>query len=190
LTTSRKPIFRAWFPVALWLGIIAIESSGLMSSNNTDGMLYSVLTAIFGHIDRHNFEVFHAVLRKCGHFTGYAILSLLFFRASVRTVSLAAATVAYKVFAVMSVAFTFVIASLDEWHQSLLPSRTGAFSDVLLDTSGAVAVQIVLLLIVRRRNSRLSRYASGIHSDSLQSSERGTCTSSRTAATTASPADK
>ncbi len=172
----------------LWLGIIAVESSGMMSSDNTDSVLYSVLTTVFGPFNKHRFDVFHALLRKFGHFTGYAILSLLFFRALIRTVSLEAVAAAYRIFAILAVIFTFVVASLDELHQSYLPSRTGLFSDVLLDTSGAVAVQIVLLLVIRRRQARVLARDAGYGSDLV--SLGGTCTSSRTAATTASPADK
>lgn len=157
-----------------------------MSSNNTESTLYSLVAAIFGRIDRQKFEVFHALLRKAGHFSGYAILSLLFFRAVARTTSLAVASAAYRMFAAVSIAFTFVIALLDEWHQSFLPSRTGAFSDVLLDTSGAVAVQAVLLLMIRQREKSLSRRGSC----AVQSVERETCASSMSAATTARPADK
>lgn len=180
-------MFWAWVPVALWVGIIAVESTGLMSSENTGSVLYAVVTAILGHIDRHKFEIFHALLRKCGHFSGYAILSLLFFRALGCTVSRAAAAAAYTLFPAVSVLFTFFIASLDEWHQSFLPSRTGAFSDVLLDTSGAVAVQLLLLLMVRIRHAKAVSDQGGEHP---QLSECGARTISRAAATTASPADK
>jgi VanZ family protein len=156
VTQTRKSLFWAWLPVILWVGIIAVESTGMMSSDNTDGVLYAVVSAIFGHIDRHRFDIFHAVLRKCGHFTGYAILSLLFFRALLNTFSLATAAAAYRSFAVASIVFTFVVASLDEWHQTFLPKRTGKFSDVLLDTAGAIAVQVALLLVLRIRQSKLA----------------------------------
>lgn len=156
VTQSRKSLFWAWSPVILWVGIIAVESTGMMSSDNTNSLLYAMISAVFGHLDRHRFVLFHAILRKCGHFTGYAILSLFFSRALFRTFSLAAAVAAYKTFAVVSVVFAFAVASVDEWHQTLLPKRTGNFSDVLLDTSGAIAVQILLLLVLRAMQSKLA----------------------------------
>jgi VanZ family protein len=46
----------------------------------------------------------------------------------------------------MAVAGTAIVASLDEWHQNYLPSRTGTAWDVLLDTCAAVAAQFLLFL--------------------------------------------
>ena len=39
-----------------------------------------------------------------------------------------------------------LVACLDEWHQSYLPSRTGNLHDVLLDSTAALIAQIVLFL--------------------------------------------
>jgi VanZ family protein len=38
------------------------------------------------------------------------------------------------------------VASLDEWHQSYLPSRTGSIHDVFLDTCAGIGAQILVLL--------------------------------------------
>ena len=70
-----------WLPVALWLLVIAIESTDLMSARNTGSVLYIALAAIVGPVDPDRFAILHFVLRKAGHFTGYGILSFLFFRA-------------------------------------------------------------------------------------------------------------
>jgi VanZ family protein len=51
--------------------------------------------------------------------------------------------------------FTALVASLDEWHQTFLPSRTGAFRDVVLDTIGALCMQAVVIAVVRYRSPRL-----------------------------------
>jgi VanZ family protein len=39
-----------------------------------------------------------------------------------------------------------MVASLDEWHQSYIPSRTGTYKDVLLDSSAALIAQIAILV--------------------------------------------
>jgi VanZ family protein len=39
-----------------------------------------------------------------------------------------------------------LVASLDEWHQTLLPSRTGVLSDVVLDSFAALTAQVVIFL--------------------------------------------
>jgi len=46
------------------------------------------------------------------------------------------------------------VASLDEWHQAFLPSRTGVLSDVVLDSCAGFTAQIAILLILRARASR------------------------------------
>ena len=53
----------------------------------------------------------------------------------------------------LGVASTFLLASLDEWHQRFLPGRVGCFRDVMIDTSGAVFLTFVLLgaRMLRRR---------------------------------------
>jgi VanZ family protein len=153
-----KTILGAWLPVLMWLGILAVESTSMLSSSNTSGFLYPILKAIFGRLDPRTFNLIHGIMRKFGHFAGYAVLSLLFFRALVCNRTKSATSLMrnnYMQMAAFSIGFTFLVASLDEWHQSLLPSRTGAFSDVLLDTFGAVAVQSVVLIFLRVRSSRL-----------------------------------
>jgi VanZ family protein len=49
------------------------------------------------------------------------------------------------------------VATLDEWHQSFLPSRTGTFRDVILDSSAAVVAQIALFVILRMQSFRMKR---------------------------------
>ncbi len=162
MASRLKSMISVWLPVVVWLAVIFVESTDLMSSTNTGHILYSFLTRLFGPIDPAHFAVFHAIVRKVGHFTGYGILGLLFFRAIRRTVlelkpaaTLTRETTRQRLFrwACEAVFCTFVVAALDEWHQTFLPSRTGAFHDVVLDTLGAV----VLVLFVAFRYSRAVR---------------------------------
>ena len=44
---------------------------------------------------------------------------------------------------------TALVASLDEWHQTYLASRTGSLRDVLLDSSAALTAQIMIFLLVK-----------------------------------------
>ncbi len=161
MASRLRSLVSVWLPVLVWLAVIFIESTDLMSSANTGHILYSLVTRLFGTIDPAHFAVFHAVLRKTGHFTGYGILGLLFFRAIRRTVlelvssSTGTESARQRLFrwACEAVFCTFLVAALDEWHQSFLPSRTGAFHDVVLDTIGA----IVLVILVAWRYSRTAK---------------------------------
>ena len=124
--------------------MIAGESTDLFSSAKTGQLLYSVLTALFGKIDLQNFLAWHAFLRKGGHVVGYGLLSFLLFRAWRETLTLPLQprwTLRWSNAALLG---TILVAILDEWHQSYLPSRTGKFSDVVLDTLAGLSVQLVL----------------------------------------------
>jgi VanZ family protein len=44
---------------------------------------------------------------------------------------------------------TALVASLDEWHHSFLPSRTGNVHDILLDSTAALGAQVLLYLALR-----------------------------------------
>jgi VanZ family protein len=45
---------------------------------------------------------------------------------------------------------TIVTASFDEIHQTFIPSRTGRWQDVMLDTVGAAVLQVVVYLLSTR----------------------------------------
>ena len=50
----------------------------------------------------------------------------------------------------VAIVCSFVIAALDEWHQSFLPDREGSVQDVALDTLGAlVFVSLAMVLATR-----------------------------------------
>jgi VanZ family protein len=144
-------VFRQWLPALVGVGCIALESTDLFSSQHTGSFLYALATALFGPISLRDFEVVHHLLRKTGHFAGYGILALLFFRALRNTVTHRLARLW-----LWSVALTAAVASLDEWHQSFIPSRTSSIHDVLLDTAGAafmVTATVAAILLQRGRSA-------------------------------------
>lgn len=144
--SARNELLKTWIAAILWLIVIAIESTKYLSSANTSRILYPIVHYLFG-VSWENFEPWNHVIRKTGHVVGYGILCILLFRAfrasfeHVRkwTVQLAA----------MAVVGTAIVASLDEWHQTFLPSRTGRWQDAVLDTSAAVGAQVVIYLWTR-----------------------------------------
>jgi VanZ family protein len=156
----RRSLISAWLPVFAWLAIIALESSAMLSSANTNGFLHRVLTLAFGPLDKHSIDVVNAVLRKTGHFVGYATLSLLFFRAVVKSAPvLGLHRLYFRWLALWSVLFTICVAAADEYHQAHLPSRTGAFHDVIIDAAGAIFVQFLLIALIKKRTPLLRRAA-------------------------------
>jgi VanZ family protein len=100
-------------------------------------------------MDHAHFQHWHFFIRKGGHVFGYGLLSVLLFRAWRETFPSIENLKWTLRWASMAVAGTAIVASLDEWHQSYLPSRTGTLRDVILDTCAGIAAQLALLLYYR-----------------------------------------
>lgn len=164
-----KPSFgmiaRNWWPVAVWLGVIRLESTGYASAQNTFRLLYQTMSFFFGRVNYQLvFEMDH-VLRKSGHFIGYAVLSGLTFLALRNTYRDRIQSSLQRPWgktlgdlwriewSLLAILLTVVTASMDEIHQTFLPSRTGRWQDVVLDTSGAFALQLVIYLMCQLRIS-------------------------------------
>lgn len=131
----------------LWLGIIATESTDQFSSEQTSRLLYPLFHFLLG-LDPHRFAVFHHYLRKTGHFVGYFAGSLILFAAWRATIPMPHTPRWSLRWAGIAFFMTALVASLDEWHQSYIPSRTGVFSDVVLDSSAALTAQVVIFLFL------------------------------------------
>jgi VanZ family protein len=148
LTVSRPNLLRAWWPAAVWIVLITFESTDFFSSQNTGSMLYSLLTRLFGNIDFYNLLVFHHYLRKTGHVVGYGMLSLLLLRGWRATFGQTAALLGRTT--LLSWLGTAFVASMDEWHQSYIPSRTGTWRDAVLDSTAGLVFLLAAYFWLRR----------------------------------------
>jgi len=153
LSTDRHNVLKAWIAAILWLIVITIESSSIGAASNTSRILYPLLHFLFG-LDPFRFEHVHFFIRKGGHVFGYGLLSLLLFRAWRETLRLPGGANWTVRWANLAVLGTMLVASLDEYHQSFNPERTGSVRDVILDTCAGITVQILLFLWVKLRGSR------------------------------------
>jgi VanZ family protein len=148
LTASRPNLLRAWRPALVWIGLIAFESNDMFSSQNTGGLLYRLLTLFLGRIDLYKFEVFHHYLRKTGHVVGYGMLGLLLLRGWRATLDQDHIHLGRT--ALLSWLGTVFVASMDEWHQSYIPSRNGSVWDVVLDSAAGLAFLLAAYFWLRR----------------------------------------
>lgn len=155
------PLWKAWTPAIIWLSFIVIESTDSFSSAHTSKFLWPIFHFLAG-IDMVRFEAWHHYIRKGGHCVGYSVLSLLMFRAWRATFPRAGVSRWTNRWSLpwTSAAFfvTAMVASLDEWHQSYIPSRTGTYKDVLLDSFAALTTQIAILvffLLTRKSSCRV-----------------------------------
>jgi len=155
LTPDQKQLLKTWIAALLWMAIIAIESTDWLSSEHTSRILYPLLHFLLG-LDLVRFEVWHHYIRKSGHFVGYFALSFFLFRAWRATLHLPWAPRWVLRWAAIAFFMSVLVASLDEWHQTFLPSRTGAISDVLLDSSAALTAQVLIFLYLTWKPRRIS----------------------------------
>jgi VanZ family protein len=151
-TISRpKPDWKQWIPALIWIGVICVESTDMMSSAHTGSILYALLTRIFGQVNIIALVHWNHYLRKLGHVIGYAMLSWLLFRAWRATLPSPVGRLWAFPWARLAFWTAAVVASLDEFHQSYIPSRTGHWQDVVLDSTAAIGVQILLFILLRGR---------------------------------------
>jgi VanZ family protein len=142
--TSWGLLVSTWLPVVIMLAVIARESTPMFSAENTASLFRAVYQAIFGPVADWQWPAIQYSIRKSGHFLGYGTLGLTWLRAwliqSLLLLRLRPARIWRGYCVAMAIACTAVVASLDELHQSFLPSRTGVPSDVVIDTLGAVTL--------------------------------------------------
>ncbi|MGO9124206.1 MAG: VanZ family protein [Terriglobales bacterium] len=153
MTPDHKHILKLWLAAGLWLVVIAIESTSYLSSEYTSRFLYPILHFLLG-LDWNRFIIWHHYIRKAGHFVGYFILSVLLFRAWKATLRL---PVSWTLrWSGIAFAMSALVASLDEWHQTYVPSRTGAISDVMLDSLAALTAQVVIFFFLRAKAAKMA----------------------------------
>ncbi len=146
---------RTWLPVLACAMVFAVESTPYLGADRTSAPLQRVAEALFGYDVCVHWNLIHHIIRKTGHFMGYGIFSLVCFRSFWITLQGVASRLLRKLKAHgLAILATFLVASADEFHQSFLSNRTGQFSDVLLDTCGAVALGLVFFLAMRTAERR------------------------------------
>jgi VanZ family protein len=153
--------FAVWAPVVLAIAMICAESTNTFSSQNTSSWLRPIVERWLGVFKDNAWNSFHHYLRKSGHFIGYGTVGFTFLRAWLHTLArrgpstLLSWRLESSILAIFS---TAVIASCDEFHQTFLPSRTGTPIDVLLDSTGAFALCLLIWLICWSKRTR-ERYS-------------------------------
>lgn len=134
---------KQWWPALIWAVLISTFSTGAFTSDNTSRIIIPILHWLLPRTPIETLQVIHFAIRKCAHFTEYFVLSLLILR-GIRA-GRKETRLAWALLAILVVA---LYASLDELHQAFVPGRTAAVGDVLIDTSGGAAAQLIAALMV------------------------------------------
>ncbi len=135
----------AWWPVIVGMAVIALESTPDLGADHTTRPLRWLYQALFGPVNDARWAIVHHYVRKSGHFLGYGMLGLAWLRAWWLTLPRSE----FLLDALLALLGTAMTASADEFHQTLLPNRTGTPWDVLLDCSGVLAMQLLVYVGMR-----------------------------------------
>ena len=142
----------AWLPTLVWLCVLAMFSTDMFSAEHTGSILQTILNALFGPISQQRFLEIHFLIRKAAHFCSYGFLGALAFFSW--RVTFPAPPRWMLRWAALGVLTASLAGSLDELHLSFVPSRTSNFHDVLLDTAGAIFFQLLIAVVIARRESK------------------------------------
>lgn len=140
-------------PLVFWIGVIFFLSSPEGSFNQTSRIVGPLLDFFFPDILPETKAAIHALVRKTAHFTEYAVLAFLAFRAF----SGSSSSLVQKWLYVLALMLVAVVASLDEFNQSFEASRTSSVWDVALDISGGAAMVAVLWIFNSRKSNAQAR---------------------------------
>lgn len=138
----------SWLLVVMWMGIIFWLSSmnSELSNSRSKKTINKVLETTVEHTNvtsasdkqlmdtkiNNVVEKLNKPLRKCAHATVYFVLALLLINA------LTVSNVSLRKTLIITTIVCFLYACTDEYHQTFVKGRTGQFSDVLIDTTGAL----------------------------------------------------
>ncbi len=154
---SKLRVFlKYWLIVIAWMALIFTASSDTASFQRSSRILAPVVRWLFPHLPEDTVFEIVTFIRKCAHFSEYAILALLVWRGlrkpqkgDPRPWSWGTAGLAFLV--------VLTYAASDEIHQAFVPSRQASAVDVLLDSSGGFVALILFWAVVRLRGQPRQR---------------------------------
>ena len=154
MLSSTVPVFRQitnWLLLAVWMGFIFAGSTGLLSSQRTSRFLGPFLRWVHPSITDAQLKEIQYAIRKCGHVSEYAVLSVLAWNA--RRGGAEEKKRTFRQCAKFALVVAAIYAGTDELHQSFVPGRDAAVLDVFIDICGAAAGLFVLWCLGRWRKA-------------------------------------
>ncbi len=139
-------------PLLVWLLFISFASTSGFSAANTSQLFRPLVLWFFPTLSESQLETLHFLMRKMGHFTEYAVLGFLAWRAFATSSN---EFIRRRWFQLGS-ALVVIYALLDELHQRFEPTRTASIYDSAIDILGGLTV----LLLCRIFDARGQRHKS------------------------------
>lgn len=112
----------------IWMIIIFMFSNQPNSGEET----HSIIEKILPILNKNTIDVINLIIRKLAHITEYFILAYLSYSL------LKEYKLPRKKEIIICILFCVLYSITDELHQSLVPGRTSAYKDCLIDTIGII----------------------------------------------------
>lgn len=152
-----------WLPAALWYRVIwgFSAQTAAVSGDLSDRLLWRLMAWLSpsfaaGDVESQNaaVELLSFFERKAAHMFLYFVLILLLWLALLPLIRCRRQQAGF------AAALCAVLAALDEYHQTLIPGRSGQLRDVVIDLAGAAAALLLIAVLLwaanRRREHRWS----------------------------------
>jgi VanZ family protein len=143
-----------WLAVLGALAFVACTSTSFMGARTTQAIVDFFWKAFLGTAHYDKAGLVNGLFRKYGHFFGYGFISLIIRNAwyiTARSYAWFTRNWLTLFAGTMAVLSTFAVSGLDELHQHFIPGRIGSLSDALVDTAGALFVNVAFWSIRARR---------------------------------------
>jgi len=124
-----------------------------MSAEHTSRIIAPFLRWLWPNISPEAIAQVQFFIRKAAHLTEYAILAMLLGRTIIRGIK---AERKMEIWYVNVWLIATLVAALDEYHQSFVPSRGAAWGDVLIDSGGAIFGLLICSSWLRRAGRKSS----------------------------------
>ena len=143
-----------WLPLPLWLAVIFLASTDLMSAEHTSRFIVPFLRWLNPEISPEGLASIHFIVRKCAHVGEYAVLALLLLRAAIFMTNLKRSLAILYVSVWIACLF---VATTDEFHQTFVASRGASARDIMIDSGGAILGLLIGAIFGMTRSIRLER---------------------------------
>src|SRR5438046_5820165 len=118
-----KSFLKYWLPVLIWLCVIFVGSTDVLSAEQTSRFVEPFLRWLKPDISSETLAQIHFFARKLGHIFEYALLAIFLWRALRSGASL---RVKIPILVIVVWFVCAIFAATVECHQSFIPSRTAS----------------------------------------------------------------
>lgn len=146
----NKRILLDWLLVIILMIIIFMFSKDpAVSSSDKSNYLVESLVNLLNLKNIDLFEL-NVIIRKLAHFIIYFVLGVLVFNAVKDTSSKNLISIL-----IISILICTLYAETDEFHQMLVPGRSGEIRDVVIDSAGSSQGALIYYLVLKTKNKNL-----------------------------------